>query len=377
MVDATLPSAIVTATYEEKFKEQLPRIVENTNKLITQLDALPQADKDAIDAETRKAASERQEKESFVAPETRASLPALARHMESLQGFFAAAKGEKSELTAREVTAATLRWEPFDQFSASIAVLDEAVKKQPGINPEIRKLTAAIREDSNALQQHLGGDDMPYLLTVDQLMGKAAPATPASATLAEVYNTQLAEPLALTKQAAGELAARIEQLPQIEKARLGGLAAEYAKQGAYKSDDPLGDIAQKLKGVENLDSGLKSVASGTGTLSPEETAAVSNAWETSNALRVPVRELNALLLAANTTQDGEPFGAANKDKPGKYDDLLALTAQATAQSWKTQGIISKLELQPKLAEAVAAPSTVVDNPVGEQVAPPPLARAQG
>jgi hypothetical protein len=368
---AQTPADVITDLYDTQLAEPLKQVIRETYTLLPMLLTLSDADKNALTALTREEAAKRSRQEAFLHPETLSTLPVLFRNIVAFDDFLRAAKAKKNGLTPIETAVASLRWETFDQFRACVSAIAAAAPNLPKgrlVNKNhaaIAKHAQTILDNVGAIQNLFGGAALDTVFTeaTDALNGISSSAI---SSAPDTIVTRLSAPLKDATNAAAELVSQLRQLSDSDRKSLTALMQEYAPQCTLSEQPNLNDIIRSLpaavknaQALENIFNRLTQPKVSEFSTGDQHTA--YTAAEISNALRAPVRALNALLQATNKTKIGDhAFNPTNYPETGKYDKLLALSSQITAACWKFQGILAEKgfeELQSAVMNHRAAPIT--------------------
>lgn len=358
----------VAKLYDEKLAQPLKQLIADTDKLLPLL----AGEKDAVNKAAQPLIDARKEQEAFVARDAVGSLASLARNSKALEGFFKAVKGEKDgKLSLLEKNAATHRYETFDQFAETAAVVAQAASASQ--NAELVATAQAVAQTAAQVREGLSGPleesrnkDTLFYRTLRELKSgettQAHAAITAESSVKDIVEQRLAHPMHSIAKATAQLQEKLAALSDADKTALQHLTGAYREQCtlpdmhlAHDNNIPasLGALTDNAAGLRSL---LTKVASGhkTEELTAQETAAANaGAWATTNDLRMPVRALAAMLNASNTTESGEAFKAANAGEHGKFDSIIKLAGKISSKSWEMQKAITAPGVEDKLKAAIA------------------------
>lgn len=360
---------------KEAVTAPLQQLVEQTEQFLPQLQNLSDSDKQAVLKSTKAVAEGVEGQEAFVPANCLDSLASFARHPKALQGFLNATAEKAPSLQER--TAATLRWEPMDQFTEAMRRVEAGL--QDAGKEELAKQAEAIVANATKVQAGISGRELDAAFI--HLAHPSSAESPSTAAEPIKKSEEIASPLTRLLSAGSALTKELESLPAEDKQQLAQLTPAYKQQSTLPEtnipDDIVSSLPDKLKTLEPLQGGLAKLANPvkTGELTVEETSALEKPREQINDARVSARALGALLNALNTPENEAAFNAGNLSSPGKYDKLLALTSQVTSAAWEAQKGLEteqsiaalKQEADDFKAKPLAAPSTVVSEATGTPV----------
>jgi len=375
----------LAALYNTTLSNPLRAVIAQTNAMLLLLAHLPKADKAAINAATHAYVETRTNEKAFVHPDTLSTLPSLFRNVQALDGFFQAAAIE-ARLTPLQIAAASLRWEPLDQFHESINAIADAVGNSETLSKSHATLLTLLNKIKTGCEDVKSGIsdsvlDTTFLQAVAELTGKnpsiyAQPLKNAPQDIREIYESHLAGPLTVIGQRTRELIGFFGTLPEKDQERIDRLyQGEHGRQCTVLGDHPpIKNIVSALRsaslGVDYLSHGFKNLATDPNAVISEwQEQTLSDSFYTSNQLRRCARALTAILHAINTPIGGNSFEPEDT-VPGVYDELLKRSSAIAANCLSVQRVVANDALDNLIKDALAAratPPTALENAKAVQI----------